>query len=167
MTARPLFDATTEPGAPASAGAPPAVPEYPPIQDPPGQQPGEPRAHYAGRLFAWLMTEHGNTATMTDADLELAAYGARIATDARDRLPAYYDRIADAERILAGAIRRRRALAAELETAPPAPGPDDRPNAGPMARLEPGPDVNPTPPTTYAPAPGVPAHLKPGARIQF
>ena len=157
--ARPLF-AADEPGAPATMPAPARLPEPVP------QQADEPRAHFAARLFAWVLAHgHAGTVVLSDDDLALAQYGARLATDARQLSPVYYDRVADAERLIAGALRRRTSPP-EPEPMPAGTEPHDEP-AGPMARLQPAPDRNPTPPTTYAPAPGIPAHLKPGARIQF
>jgi hypothetical protein len=107
---------------------------------------GETRAHRGLRLFLFVM-EHGSPAAalLTAGDVALTRYAARIATDARERSGAYYDRVADTERILTGraaAIARSEELAELAHTAPapaPSPGPDDRSNSGPMAPLRPVP----------------------------
>lgn len=120
---------------------------------PPVEQPGQPRAHYCAALFAWFLTDDANTITPTDLQLEQAQYGARIATDVRGALPAFYDAVANAERTISAAIRRR-AAAAQVPAESPASAPEPRkPNEGPMAPLTTPPDVNPQPPTTYADTP--------------
>jgi hypothetical protein len=96
--------------------------------------------------------EHGSAGAgeLGADDIALTRYAARLATDARERSTAYYDRVADTERILSGraaAIARvdarelaERAQLAERGAPAPSPTPySDRDNLGPMAPLRPVP----------------------------
>jgi hypothetical protein len=123
-----------------------------PPAPPPPQGADEPRAHYAARLFCAILDDANRLYAMPDDLIELAAYGARTATDARQMPPQYYARIADAERLIAGAIRRRAFLALEQSAPavldgliqPSAPG---RP-AGPAVPASPYPFTQPPAGTT-------------------
>jgi hypothetical protein len=107
------------------------------------QEPDEPRAHFAARLFCAVLRDAGAVITMADDDLELAAYGARTATDARDMSPQYYDATADAARLIAGAIRRRAAYRANVaEPVTIQPAPLGRPH-GPAVPVHPYPSTQP------------------------
>jgi hypothetical protein len=140
-----------------------------PPAPPPPQGADEPRAHYAARLFCAILDDANRLYAMPDDLIELAAYGARTATDARQMPPQYYARIADAERLIAGAIRRRAFLALEqsapavldgLIQAPP-PG---RPN-GPAVPVRPYPTTQPPAGTTADNVPFQPVRQQTGREL--
>src|SRR5215831_19208217 len=112
--------------------------------------PDETAEHYGLRAFAFVV-EHGITATLPDDALQLATHVYRVAIARPDLLPATLDRFADADRAINATIRRRAALAHELE-APElfAAAGHDKPNLGPMAPLSPRPIVNPPAPARVA-----------------
>jgi hypothetical protein len=113
---------------------------------------GETTAQRGLRLFLFVM-EHGSAGAgeLGADDIALTRYAARLATDARERSTAYYDRVADTERILSGRARAiaandarelaERATGAQPAPSAPAPGSptpySDRDNLGPMAPLRP------------------------------
>jgi hypothetical protein len=152
--------------APAAPKQEPAIMAYT-LPDPLTQGADEPRAHFAARLFCAAIADPGAVVVMTDDQIDLAAYGARLATDARDMSPQYYDTTADAGRLIAGAARRRAALKADE----PAPvliqsAPLGRPH-GPAVPLSPYPSTQP-PAGSYAdePTPARP-NTRAGDHIRF
>jgi hypothetical protein len=132
------------------------------------QQPDEPRVHFGARLFCAVLADPGAVLTMTDDQIDLASYASRLATDARDMSPQYYDATAQAGRLIAGAARRRAALrdvpAGPCTTIQPAP---IGPPTGPAVTLQPYPSTQP-PAGSYAnaPTPGRPL-TRAGDNIRF
>lgn len=140
----------------ATAGSPTPAPrqlppELPPA--PPQLQPGQTIPAYGLSLIVYLLEheQHGFIpyGLMDNEQLERAMYASHDGL-AHDAHPAAVDRLADVRRRIAKVLSWR------VPDAPPAgpgqPQDDDRPNAGPMARLEPQPLTQP-PAGTYAPTP--------------
>lgn len=138
----------------------------------PAPAPESTRVAYGLTLFLFVL-EHGSpAAALLSRELaELTRYAARVATDARGASPAYYDRVAEAERMIAARVRAIDAVDAELararELAAGAPGASSgpAPNSGGGSRvpLRPAPVSRP-PGGVALPAP---APAKPGAGIVF
>ncbi len=133
------------------------MPDYRPLPDPPAPDPaGETVQAYGLRLIAFLIREDGCTSGLSDEQLETASYAGALASTAKGYDVATYDRISRIRHCIAAAIARRAAAQAS-----PAPTLNARwnalgkPNEGPMAPLQPAPDVNPTPPYAYADRPAL------------
>jgi hypothetical protein len=137
---------------------------YPPLHTPPAPRADQTRAQYGAALFAWYLSPHGNTATMSDEAIELAEYAGRTASTAREMLPAYYARVTEARHELIATIARRRAELAADAPQVPATSPQ-APTIGPMAPVP----VHPPTPAPPAPVrlPIMPAPVRPGDSIRF
>lgn len=102
--------------------------------------PGEPATYYGARALRFLLA-HGVTATLDDETLELATYAAGRACSARNVDPAALAQCNELRHQIAAALKGRRQDA--TQAAQEAPRRDDRPNEGPMARLQPAPRTQP------------------------
>lgn len=123
---------------------------YPRLPEPPAQVDGEPAEYYGARLIAWCLATD-TTATLSDAQLERAHYActdalARRAVLGEQSTPAcVYDRFETLRRTLYAVLEARATeRAAHAPDVPVPPVHVDRPNLGPMARLQP--IVSPRPP---------------------
>lgn len=114
------------------------------IPDPPLPSPDCTVEQYGMRLFQHVLSDGCHLATMSDEQVELAAYaGTRVIACPRDTYSELvYARLCDCHRLISGTVRRR----ATLPRAPigmPAGVTPHTPNAGPMAPLSPVPSTRP------------------------
>ena len=103
---------------------------------------------YGDRLFLWLLGTAGAAPEcLTDSQLVLAAVGGIRASAGQYADARVYDRLAAVRRhVLATQTRRAREAEAARLAPPAGPEPTDRPNAGPMAPLQPAPLTQPPSP---------------------
>jgi hypothetical protein len=120
---------------------------YPPLPELDARQPDETAEHYGLRALRFAVATDC-IATMPDDALQLAAHCYRLAIARADLLQTTIDRLAETERQIQKAIRRRQD-AAQMTTDTPADGAPagrDKPNAGPGAPLAPPTRSNPPAP---------------------
>jgi len=130
-------------------------PPYPPLPTLEPRRADEPAQHYGLRALRFAVATEC-TATMDDEALTLATHVYRLAIARPDSLQTTIDRLAETDRQINAAIRRRAAArVADLERLG-APAGVDKPNAGPMAPLAPQPKTEPPAPSFAHSAPSVP-----------
>ena len=98
-----------------------------------GRREGEQIQEYAKRTLLYLM-QFAVTAPLSDSDLELADNVARFAVCSRDISPTAIERIQETRHLIHVILRGRRAEAEILARI--ATKHADKPNLGPMAKLE-------------------------------
>jgi len=133
-------------------------PPYPPLPTLEPRRADEPAQHYGLRALRFAVATEC-TATMDDEALTLATHVYRLAIARPDSLQTTIDRLAETDRQINAAIRRRAAArdrALEAIDAPASGAGIDKPNAGPMAPLATHPKTEPPAPSFAQLAPSVP-----------
>lgn len=137
----------------------PRLPELAPRRD------DETAQAYGLRAFAFVLA-HDVTATVPDDALALATHVYRLTIARSDLLPGTLDQLAETDREINAALRRR-----SIDAPPPLIdlgqlAVDDKPAAGPMAPLTPAPKTQPPAPMQAAPPPPPVTSSRP-ARTDF